>query len=153
MLIEAIYISPGHNYFGHHGKPADQHSMISLPHVECIAGRGLIGDRFFDYKQDYKGQVTFFAMEIYEELCERLQVTDKDPSVFRRNILTRQQDLNLLIGKSFQIQDIHFEGISECSPCYWMDQAFAPGTETLLQGRGGLRAKILSDGVLRLPTH
>jgi len=30
-----------------------------------------------------------------------------------------------------------------------MDRAFSPGTEEFLRGHGGLRAKILSDGVLR----
>jgi hypothetical protein len=31
-----------------------------------------------------------------------------------------------------------------------MDQAFAPGTEAALKGRGGLRAKILTNGILRV---
>jgi hypothetical protein len=30
-----------------------------------------------------------------------------------------------------------------------MNRAFAPGAEDFLKGRGGLRAKILSDGKLR----
>jgi hypothetical protein len=30
-----------------------------------------------------------------------------------------------------------------------MNRAFAPGAEDFLQGNGGLRAKILSDGKLR----
>jgi hypothetical protein len=31
-----------------------------------------------------------------------------------------------------------------------MDLAIAPGAEAVLQGRGGLRAKILTDGKLRV---
>ena len=38
----------------------------------------------------------------------------------------------------------------ECAPCHWMNDAFHTGTEARLQGHGGLRAKILSDGVLRV---
>jgi hypothetical protein len=30
-----------------------------------------------------------------------------------------------------------------------MDRAIAPGAENFLTGRGGLRARILSDGILR----
>jgi MOSC domain-containing protein YiiM len=149
MKIEAIYLSPGHNYFGHHGQVPDEHPVISVDQVECVAGQGLVGDRFFGHKENYKGQVTFFAAEMYENLCEKLQVTDRDPSVFRRNILTRGADLNALIGKTFEIQGIRFEGMSECSPCYWMDQAFAPGAEEALKGHGGLRARILTTGTLR----
>jgi MOSC domain-containing protein YiiM len=148
--ILRIDISPGHNYFGHHGQPAGTHETQTLSSVECVAGHGLRGDRFFDYKQDYKGQVTFFSWEIYQELCATFQVADKAPSVFRRNIITRGIDLNTLIGKKFQIQGIRFEGVAECAPCYWMDQAFHPGAEAALLGRGGLRARVLTDGVLRL---
>lgn len=150
IRIEHLYLSPGHNYFGHHGKPADEHPMLAVPEVECVAGRGLRGDRFFDYKPDYKGQITFFAGEIYDELCVTLEVCDREPSAFRRNVITRGVDLNTLIGVEFEVQGVRFLGSAECSPCYWMDRAFAPGAEATLKGRGGLRAKILSDGVLRV---
>jgi MOSC domain-containing protein YiiM len=149
MIIERIYISPEHNYFGHHGQPSGRAPALSVAEVECVAGAGLRGDRFFSYKEDYKGQVTFFAMETYEMLCQQLQVTDKDPSVFRRNIVTRGADLRLLIGQEFEVQGIRFLGTQESSPCYWMDEAFAPGAEAALKGLGGLRAKVLSGGILR----
>lgn len=158
--IEHLYLSPGHNYFGHHGKPADEHPIIAVPEIECVAGRGIRGDRFFDYKPDYKGQITFFSAEIYDELCgtllppasqlSALNAQLPPPSAFRRNVITRGVDLNTLIGKQFTVQGVTFEGTAECSPCYWMDQAFAPGTEAALKGRGGLRAKILTDGWLRI---
>ena len=69
--------------------------------------------------------------------------------LFRRNIITQGADLNVLIGKEFEIQGVHFRGREECKPCYWMDRAFAPGAEALLKGHGGLRAMILTDGVLK----
>ena len=149
ILIKHLYISPGHNFFGHHGLPPGEHEMIEVPEVRCLAGRGLEGDRFLDFKTDYKGQVTFFAHEIYVELCATLGVRDKAPSAFRRNVITKGVELNTLIGREFEIQGVRFLGTAECSPCQWQDGAFAPGTEAALQGRGGLRAKILTDGVLR----
>ena len=123
--------------------------MIEVSELRCLAGRGIEGDRFLDYKPDYKGQITFFADEIYQELCARLDVWDKPPSVFRRNVITSGVDLNTLIAQEFEIQGIRFLGTAECSPCHWQDGAFAPGTEEALQNHGGLRAKILTDGVLR----
>lgn len=149
MKISRIYISPEHNYFGHHEKPAGAAPTIACDQVECVAGKGLKGDRFFGWKDDYKGQVTFFAEEVWEQLCEQLQVADKDPSVFRRNIITRGVDLNSLIGKEFEVQGIRFLGTQEAAPCYWMNQAFAEGAEKALHGKGGLRAKVLTDGTLR----
>ena len=150
MKITALYVSPGHNYFGHHGKPAGQHAIQSVAAVECLAGRGLAGDRFLDYKPDYAGQVTFFAGEVFEEMVAALSLTGASPAGLRRNVVTRGADLNSLIGQEFTLQGVRFLGTRECSPCYWMDQAFAPGTEAWLKGRGGLRAKILSSGPLRV---
>jgi MOSC domain-containing protein YiiM len=63
-------------------------------------------------------------------------------------VLTSGVDLNTLIGQRFTVQGIDFEGAEECRPCYWMDEAIAPGAEAFLKGHGGLRARILSNGVL-----
>jgi len=117
-----------------------------------VAGRGLRGDRYFDHKENYKGQITFFAWEIYHAICHALGSKDKDPSAFRRNVITEGVDLNGLIGTEFEIQGVRFRGTEECKPCYWMETAFAPGAENFLKGRGGLRALILSDGSLRVDT-
>ena len=72
------------------------------------------------------------------------------PGVTRRNIITRGVDLNSLVGKEFEIQGVSFAGVCECSPCHWMNDAIAPGAEAALHGRSGLRARILTDGVLRV---
>ena len=147
--IEHIYISEGHNFVGHHGKPPGTHPIKEVEEIECKAGSGLVGDRYFDHKENYKGQITFFEMEVYERLQAELDVFDKPPSAFRRNVLTRGVDLNSLIGQVFEIQGIRFEGVEESSPCYWMDQGFGPGAEEALKNHGGLRARILTDGTLR----
>lgn len=150
--VEHLYVSPGHNYFGHHGLPPGEHPTIAVDTLECVAGRGIRGDRFFDYKPDYKGQITFFSGEIYDDLrTALLSLYDTPPpSVFRRNVITRGIDLNTLVGIEFIVQGIRFLGTGECSPCHWMNQAFGPGAEAALKGHGGLRAKILSDGILRI---
>jgi len=122
--------------------------MEELAQVECVEGRGLKGDRFFDYKDNYKGQITFFDWERYLDLCEALHLDDTPPSACRRNVITEGVDLNDLIGKDFELQGVRFSADSECSPCYWMDKAFGPGTEERLKGFGGLRARILSSGTL-----
>jgi MOSC domain-containing protein YiiM len=123
--------------------------MIEVPIIECAAGRGIRGDRYFDFKDDYKGQLTFFSLEVFDELCAALQVHDCSPAVARRNVITSSADLNRLIGQDFEIQGIRFHGMEECRPCYWMDRAFAPGAHEFLKGRGGLRARILTSGKLR----
>ena len=145
-----LFTSPGHNYFGHHGQTAGEHPIQEVAEVACVAGRGVRGDRFFDYGENYKGQITFFSDEVFQSLCQQFNVWDKPASVFRRNIITRGLRLNSLIGEEFDLQGVWFVGVEECKPCYWMDQAFCPGAAAALRGRGGLRARILTDGVLRV---
>lgn len=151
--ILRLYRSAGHNFFGHHGQPPGEHSIVEVSSIECVAGRGIRGDRFFNYKDDYKGQITFFGWEVYEDVCRQLDIHDKTAAVLRRNVITRGIDLNTLIDRTFSIQGVRFHGVCECSPCYWMNAALGPGAEDLLRGRGGLRARILTDGVLGLASR
>ncbi len=150
MRIRHIFISPGHNFVGHHGKAPGEHPSLDVPEVRLLAGRGIEGDRYLDFKDNYKGQVTFFEHEVYERLCEQFDVRDKSPGIFRRNIITEDVDLNALIGIEFEVQGVRFFGTQECAPCHWMNTVFAEGAETAMKGHGGLRARILSDGLLKV---
>ena len=144
-----LYISPGHNFVGRYGQEPDDFPMIEVPMVECLAGRGLRGDRYFDFKIDYKGQATFFSLEVFDELCRALEVHGIPSNTVRRNIFTRNVDLNGLIGQDFEVQGVRFHGTEESRPCDWMNRAIVPGAKEFLKGRGGLRARIVSDGILR----
>ena len=150
MRILHIFISPGHNFVGHHGKPPSEHATLDVREARMLAGRGIEGDRYLDFKDDYKGQVTFFEWEVYERMNEKFSVIGKGPEIFRRNIITEGVDLNSLIGIEFEVQGVRFLGTQESAPCHWMNHAFAEGAEEALKGHGGLRAKILCDGVLRV---
>ena len=149
VAVEGLFISPGHNFFGRHGQAPGQHEIVEMPAIECVAGRGVRGDRFFDFKDNYKGQITFFSSEIFEAVCNKLRAAEKSAGVVRRNVVTRGVDLNELIGKRFELQGVQFEGVCECSPCHWMNTAIAPGAEAAMRGFGGLRARILTDGIIR----
>ncbi len=147
--IRHLYVSAGHNYFGRHGQHAGTNGIEERSEVRCVAGRGIEGDRFFSFKDNYKGQITFFAEETHLGLCEQFGVWDRAPSVYRRNVITRGIDLNQFIGRKFEFGGVTFAGAEECRPCAWMDDAFHAGAEAALRGRGGLRARILSNGMLR----
>ncbi|HTL54104.1 MAG TPA: hypothetical protein VL361_00440 [Candidatus Limnocylindrales bacterium] len=149
IQIHQLFISAGHNFFGHHGGPAGQNPVVEVNQIECVAGRGIRGDRFFDFEENYKGQITFFSLEVFDALRRELNLLQTEPSATRRNALVSGADLNSLIGVEFEIQGVRFAGVEQCKPCYWMDSALGPGAETWLKGRGGLRARILTDGVLQ----
>ena len=150
VTLRHFFIAPGHSYFGRHGQGAAAAPVEEPAELRCVAGRGVIGDRFFDYKPNYKGQITLFSWEVFENLRRELSAERASPAALRRTVIVEGLDLDVLIDARFTLQGVAFEGIEECRPCYWMDQAIAPGAERWLKGRGGLRCKILSDGVLRL---
>jgi len=82
-----------------------------------------------------------------------LGLRQRSPAKARRNIIVRGIDLNELIDQDFEVQGVRFHGTQECRPCYWMNRAIAPGAEEFLKGRGGLRAKILTNGKLHSNTR
>lgn len=148
ILIRHIFISAGHNFFGRHGQPAGDAPAVDVRSVQARAGYGLQGDRFYGYRPDYNGQVTFFEWDVYEQAKQEFGVPRLKADAFRRNVIVEGIHLNALIGSRFSLGGIDFEGVSEAKPCYWMNQVVAPGAEQWLRGRGGLRAKILTDGEL-----
>ena len=116
--------------------------------VELVAGSGIVGDRYYDYKEDFKGQITFFAEEVWEEVKEEFALPELPAHAFRRNAIVCGVDLNELIGRRFTIGDLEFTGSEEAKPCYWMNESCKPGVEEFLRGKGGLRCRIVRGGIL-----
>jgi len=138
VQIEQIFISAEHNFVGHHGQPPGTSPLIEKERIECVAGKGLLGDRYFNHAEDYKGQITFFAAEVFERLCAHFGIREKLAGVLRRNVIVSGVDLLSLIGCEFEIQGVKFRGTQHCAPCEFLKE------------NAGLRAKILTDGELLL---
>lgn len=147
-----IWTSAGNDFRGRHAQQRLDHGVRSVAEVECVAGMGLRGDRYFGYKPDFKGQVTFFDARTVAAVRDRFSLPGLSSSVFRRNLIVSGVHLGDWVGKRFRFQGIDFEGTEECKPCYWMDEVVARGAEEFLKTdfQGGLRAKILSSGTLKV---
>jgi len=150
ILIEQLWISPGHDFKGRFGQSRLEHPVTSPPSIHCIQNRGIEGDRYFDFKDNFKGQITFFSAEVADALRAFIQQPDWNPIDTRRNVLTRGIELPTLIGKTFTLGTLQLYGSEHCAPCFWMDQAVAPGVSQWLEGKGGLRCKILNTATLTL---
>lgn len=145
--IDHIFISPDHNYVGHFGGPAGTNPAIAQQTVRMIAGRGIEGDRYALRQAGHAKQVTFFDMAVIDAISEEFGFKVPPESV-RRNIFVRDVDLPSLVDRTFRINGIRFCGVDGCKPCFWMDEAIAPGAEKFLLGRSGLRARIMDNGPL-----
>lgn len=150
--LEHIYISQGHDYWGKRGEGRLQNGIQECQIVECVEGKGLVGDRYFGYREEFKGQVSFFELETVEAIRERFKLPKLPASVFRRNLVVSGVSLKKLMGKRFVFQGLIFEGCQECKPCHWMNRVVDDGTEEFMKEgfRGGLRAKIHSSGTLKI---
>ncbi len=67
----------------------------------------------------------------------------------RRNIATRGVPLNQLVGREFTVGAISLKGIRLCEPCGHLEGLTREGVRAGLVHRGGLRAQILTGGVIR----
>lgn len=149
--LRHIYLSSGHDYWGKQGEGRLQHGIQEVSEAECVVGRGLRGDRYFEKKPGHKGQVTFFDAQVVEDIRTRFRLPKLPASVFRRNLVVSGICLSEWLGRRFVFQGIVFEGTQECKPCHWMDRVIADGAEAYLSAvfRGGLRAKIITGGMLK----
>lgn len=128
--------------------------MRSVPEAHAVPGRGIEGDRYFlgqgtFSKTEGTGrQITLIEIEAIEEV-EISYGYKLDPVDSRRNIVTRDVPLNHLVGKEFTVGEITLRGVRLNGPCNHLAQLTDPKVKEALVHRGGLRADILTEGVIR----
>ncbi|MET1155844.1 molybdenum cofactor biosysynthesis protein [Arthrobacter sp.] len=147
-----LLVSPAHAYFGRAKDGAADVSTEDRDRAEVVAGKGIVGDRFFGKAAHMDAAVTFMAVESLEAIAAGLEVPQFDPLLARRNVVLRGAQLAPLIGGEFAVEShgeqVRFRGGRHAHPCVWMDRMLAPGAHAAMRGRGGLRCQPLSSGVL-----
>lgn len=137
-----------------HIAPAAKAPTQGVEQVEAIPGAGLVGDRYF------LKQGTFFKPEPDFELtlieAEAIEAAQREYKVSlpageaRRNVVTRGVPLNHLVGREFVIGRVKIRGIRLCEPCGHLEALTGLPVIKALRHRGGLRAQILTQGVIRV---
>jgi MOSC domain-containing protein YiiM len=121
-------------------------------HVELVAGKGVVGDRFFGKAAHMDAAVTVFAVEALEAIATELGADAFDPMLTRRNVILRGAHLPPLVGGEFTLESggeqVTLRAGRPAHPCAWMDRMLAPGAHAAMRGRGGVRCQPLSTGVL-----
>ena len=126
-----------------------------LDRVEAVAGRGLVGDRYylkegtFSDKDGPDREVTLIEAEALDGLAKEYELT-LQPAQARRNLLTRGVLLNHLVGRTFTVGAVVLRGIRLCEPCGHLEKLTCKGVEKGLKHRGGLRAQIVAGGSLEV---
>jgi len=131
-----------------------EHAIETHASVELYAGRGIVGDRYFDgtgtfsASEKHGQQLTLIEAEVLDALGE--DGLNLSPADARRNIVTRGIDLNALVGQEFHVGSARCIGRRLCEPCSHLQRLTGRALVRPLVHRGGLRADILTSGVVEV---
>ncbi len=144
--------------------PAASVPMEARAEARAVPGRGLEGDRYFLGTGHYSAtashggrEVTLIETESVEALFDGVLNAEgqtlglKLPAAdTRRNIATIGVPLNHLVNREFWVGAVRMRGTRLCEPCKHLEGLTRPGVMGGLIHRGGLRAQILSEGLIRV---
>ncbi|MEM7761021.1 MAG: MOSC domain-containing protein [Cyanobacteria bacterium P01_A01_bin.40] len=137
--------------------PLPMKPMISVQEAKLESGQGIVGDRYHSrlgtFSQKLAGlpdqEITLVEVEEIERLNKSTRL-NLDLGDLRRNLVTEGVCLNELVDKCFFIGDTTLQGIRLCEPCKHLESLIGEEIIPNLMHRGGLRAKIVSGGVIRV---
>ena len=113
--------------------------------INVSAGKGIIGDRYFNEFTENRNQLTLIESENIDYYNEKFNL--KIPYLnFRRNIVTKDIKLNDLVGKKIIIGKTEIKGIDLCRPCKSLQKNLDQDNiiKEFLR-KGGLRCEILTS--------
>ena len=125
---------PGLGLRGDHGKGLDELGTVE---ARAIPGTG-------------RRQVTLLQAEHLPVIAALAGRAEVRPEELRRNLVVSGLPLIALRDRTFRIGEVVFEGTGECHPCSRMEEALGPGGYNAVRGHGGLTARVLVGGVLRV---
>jgi MOSC domain-containing protein YiiM len=118
--------------------------------ARVVPGGGLEGDRHgrSPAGEGWNRELTLISAEALEHLKQvGLPLA---PGASRRQLVTQGIDLDRWTGKRFRVGEVVLEGTKACRPCDHLEALTQPGVKAALEGRGGLCARIVSGGTLRV---
>jgi MOSC domain-containing protein YiiM len=129
--------------------------METVPDARAVAGIGLEGDRYalgIGYHSKSPGPGGRELTLIETETLEALSALGVKLSAAgtRRNLATSGVPLNHLVGREFWVGAVRLRGTRLCEPCKYLEGLTQAGAMAALIHRGGLRAQILHDGLIRV---
>ena len=129
-------------------RPARKAALVSLESVEITRENGLIGDHYSG-RPGGKRQVTLIQAEDLAAIAGYLgrEVT---PSDLRRNLVVAGINLHALKDRRFQVGGAVLEATDDCHPCSRMETILGPGGSNAVRGHGGITARVIEGGVVRL---
>ena len=118
--------------------------------VEVVAGKGIKGDRNYHDYNEAKKQITLIESESIDYFNQKFN-TNFSYLDLRRNLITKNIQLNELVGKKLSIGQIDMQVHDLCRPCNYLQEIL--GKDNIIKEflrRGGLRCEILISGNIKV---
>jgi MOSC domain-containing protein YiiM len=123
--------------------------VASVTTIEAVAGYGLAGDHYSSTSNG-KRQVTLIQAEHLEAVAKILGAREVHAGSVRRNLVVSGINLYALRDRKFRIGAVLLEGSGPCDPCSRMEEVLGAGGYNAMRGHGGITARILEGGNLRV---
>jgi len=130
-------------------RPARREPLRAVSEVVAEAGVGLAGDHYRSPRNG-KRQVTLIQAEHLTVIAALSGLDDLDPAVLRRNLVVSGINLLALKDRRFRIGAAVLEGTGLAHPCSRMEESLGTGGYNVMRGHGGLTARIIAGGPLRV---
>ena len=130
-------------------RPSRKAAMLMPDSALLVAARGIEGDRYRT-QRDGPRQVTLIAAEDIAAIASFLGRKEVAAELLRRNFVTQGINLVALKGRTFNIGSATLEATGECAPCSQMEANLGPGGYNAVRGHGGITARILEGGRVRI---
>jgi len=135
--------------------------MQTCTSVRVFAGRGLEGDRYERGEGSYSKLPRVAARHVSLIACEAIEVANRElaqrglipfeVNETRRNIVVDGIDVYGLLGKEFRIGAVRLRGSEPTRPCHLPSAVTGKmGFAETYRDRGGVRAEVLSDGIISI---
>ena len=128
----------------------DGESTFYINQAILNKNKGIVNDRYYgNFKNSYE-QVTFIESEKIDDFNKKIK-KKLDYKDFRRNIITSGINLNELLNKKIQINNVVFKIHELCQPCkYLQNKLEVKNLVKLLAFKSGIRAEILMSGEISI---
>jgi MOSC domain-containing protein YiiM len=137
-------------------RPQRQGRLVSMRDVRAITNVGLQGDHYGGGANG-KRHVTLIQHEHLAVVAKLLALRDKtpavlqiDPALVRRNIVISGLNLLALKNKRFRLGEVVLEFSEPCQPCSALEETLGRGGYNAMRGHGGICARIIEGGAIRI---
>jgi MOSC domain-containing protein YiiM len=134
-------------------RPEPNQAILEKEQVLAVPGKGLQGDYYFSDTSEKRGdpghELTLIESEVFKAIEAEHKIS-LNPGDSRRNLVTEGVYLNDLVGKEFRVGNVTLMGIRLCEPCSHLAKLTQKEILPALVRRGGLRAQILTEGIIRV---